>query len=295
MTPTAAGPALIAAFAADVDRLLSAEPEVRQDLPDSVHQMRVATRRLRSVLRSYRRLFERPPIDVLRGELRWLAGLLGVARDAEVRAARFEALLDEHPELVSGESPGTATPGLDLRGRLVTAERETYARAHAQILRALDSPRYRALVDRLRVLLDDPSLRPDRAEQPAAKLCDKVLRKDLHRVRRLVRIEPTMLDAQRVAHLHEIRKAAKRLRYAADAAEPTLHDAAKSLSRHAKSLQSVLGDHRDAVEAEAAIRERAGDSDDPAWRILCEDEAAAARKMLEQYPAATAFVHESLG
>lgn len=335
MTHTAAGPALVAAIADDVDRLLCAEPDVRQDLPDSVHQMRVATRRLRSVLRSYRRIFKRRPVDELRDELRWLAGLLGVARDAEVRAARFEALLDKHPELdrkksrARGENgarrtkqparkggqsgprgpkapgkrapraaevtaiDGTATPRIDLRDRLITVDREAYAAAHVEILEALDSRRYSDLTERLRTLLTDPPLRPAYADRPAVKFCQSVLRNDYHRVRRLVRIEPSLPEAERVEHMHDIRKSAKRLRYSADAAVPILGDSAKALSSDAKHLQTVLGDHRDAVEAEAAIRERAEGSDDPAWQILCDDEAAAAAAMLEKYPAATEFLRNS--
>ncbi|NNH72403.1 CHAD domain-containing protein [Nocardia uniformis] len=334
MTHTAAGPALVAAIADDVDRLLSAEPDVRQDLPDSVHQMRVATRRLRSVLRSYSRIFEQRPIDELRDELRWLAGLLGVARDAEVRAERFEALLDRHPELApkksrargesgtrrakparrDGHGPpgrksatgkrvsrtaevtaidGGSTSRIDLRGRLLTAERDAYASAHAEIMEALDSDRYRSLTECLRSLLTDPPLRTKYAERDATKFCDSVLRKDFHRVHRLVHSEPGLPEAERVEHMHEIRKAAKRLRYAADAATGILGDSAKKLSSNAKKLQSVLGDHRDAVEAEAAIRQRSEGSDDPAWQVLCDDEAAAAREVLEQYPAATEFLRDS--
>ncbi|WP_369027933.1 CHAD domain-containing protein, partial [Nocardia farcinica] len=68
MTVTAAD-ALIAALSEDIDRLLAAEPDVRDDAWDSVHQMRVATRRLRSVLRSYRRLFKRTPAADMVAEL----------------------------------------------------------------------------------------------------------------------------------------------------------------------------------------------------------------------------------
>ncbi|WP_306359143.1 CHAD domain-containing protein [Nocardia sp. CC227C] len=295
MTHTAAGPAVVAAVSDDVDRLLSAEPDVRDDLPDSVHQMRVATRRLRSVLRSYRLVFRRRPIDELRDELRWLAGVLGVARDAEVRAERFETLLAEHPELTKKRFRigGNNAPARGLRKLLVTAERERYAAAHTEIMTALDSARYRTLTDRLRTLLDDPPLRKPHARRPAERFFRSVLRDDFHRVRRLVRVEPTLSEAERVEHLHDIRKAAKRLRYAADAAVPLLNGTAKSLSGNAKRLQTVLGDHRDAVEAEAAIRDRLRECANPAWQALCEDEAAAARKSLEQYPATTEFLRTS--
>ena len=98
MRPTAAT-ALVAALGEDIDRLLAAEPDVRADVEDSVHQMRVATRRLRSVLRSYRRLFDAGQTADTVTELKWLADLLGVARDAEVRAARFKDLLSGYDEV----------------------------------------------------------------------------------------------------------------------------------------------------------------------------------------------------
>ena len=125
MTVTAAD-ALIAALSEDIDRLLAAEPDVRDDAWDSVHQMRVATRRLRSVLRSYRRLFKRTPAADMVAELAWLAGLLGVARDAEVRAERFTALLGS--ELTADADPDVLVAVTD---RLVGAERGRYAAAHA--------------------------------------------------------------------------------------------------------------------------------------------------------------------
>ncbi|MFE3731774.1 CHAD domain-containing protein, partial [Nocardia sp. NPDC059154] len=123
---TTAGPALVDAVAADVDRLCTAEPDVRQDLPDSVHKMRVATRRLRSVLKSYRRVLRRKPVGEITDELRWLAGLLGVARDAEVRAERFAALLGDtgvpfdEQTVPLGEK---SAPRKDFGQRLVDEER----------------------------------------------------------------------------------------------------------------------------------------------------------------------------
>ncbi|RDI65191.1 CHAD domain-containing protein [Nocardia pseudobrasiliensis] len=281
---TAAGPALVAALADDLDRLLSAEPDVRADRPDSVHSMRVATRRLRSVLRSYRKLFHDGPIDEMRDELRWLAGLLGVARDAEVRAERFAALTEEQP-----------TEQRRIGRRLVSAERAKYTRAHRAVLKALDGDRYATLRERLRKLHSHPPLRKKRAKSDAADAFSSVLRKDFQRLRNLVREEPEVPEEDRVEHLHEIRKAAKRLRYSADAAGRVLGGPAEELARKAKKLQSVLGDHRDAVEAMAMIETRAAaarqrGADTGVYEALALSEAAAARKALESYPVAAEFL-----
>ncbi|GAB4587720.1 CHAD domain-containing protein [Nocardia sp. IFM 10818] len=295
---TTAGPALIAALNDDVDRLCDAEPDVRADLPDSVHQMRVATRRLRSVLRSYRQLFHREQVTEIRDELRWLAGLLGVARDAEVRADRFAALLGQNgvpfdeQTVPLGEK---SAPHPDFGAQLIAEQRSRYAEGHREAVRAFDSRRYRALTDRLHAMVDAPTLRAAHAGKPAADFFTSVLKHDFRDLRRLVRAEPALSEAERVEHLHDIRKAAKRLRYSADAAAEILGDPATALSKNAKRLQTVLGDHRDAVEALETLRAHAADADEAGYQRLCDAEEAAAAKALEQYPAAIEFLrHHAL-
>ncbi|GAB0107328.1 hypothetical protein JMUB6875_63220 [Nocardia sp. JMUB6875] len=290
---TAAGPALVDAVAADVDRLCTAEPDVREDLPDSVHKMRVATRRLRSILRSYRRLLRRKPVGEITDELRWLAGLLGVARDAEVRAERFTTLLgdtgapfDEKTVPLGEKSP----PRKDFGAQLVADERRFYAGAHRAVVDAFDSRRYRTLLDRLHGLTGDAPLRGSQADKPAEDVFAAVLRHDFRELRRLVRQEPDLTEEERVEHLHDIRKAAKRLRYSAEAATAVLGKPAEELGKKAKRLQGVLGDHRDAVESLQTLRTHATDADEAGYQRLCDAEEAAAAKALEQYPDAIEFL-----
>jgi CHAD domain-containing protein len=288
----AAGTALVAALDDDVDRLLRAEPEVRGDLPDSVHSMRVATRRLRSVLRSYRALLDPGPVREIRDELRWLAGLLGPARDAEVRADRFAALLEDVPTAAGG-----AAQRRTIR-RLIRTERVHYTAAHRTLVGELGGPRYAQLVATLGDLRRDPPLRRPRAESEATRAFGTVLRNDFRRLRRLVREELALpvdpaTEPERIEHLHDIRKSAKQLRYSAEAAARVLGDPAAELAERAKKLQSVLGDHRDAVEAMATIRTAAArtrTADTSTFDRLTRSEADAARKALEQYAPATEFV-----
>ncbi|MFE3224758.1 CHAD domain-containing protein [Nocardia sp. NPDC059228] len=296
---TTAGPALVDAVAADVDRLCTAEPDVRQDLPDSVHKMRVATRRLRSVLKSYRRVLRRKPVGEITDELRWLAGLLGVARDAEVRAERFAALLGDtgvpfdEQTVPLGEK---TTPRKDFGARLVADERRIYAGAHRAVVEAFGGRRYHALLDRLHGLIADPPLRAARADEPAEQVFAAVLRHDFRDLHRLVRTEPGLSGDERVAHLHDIRKAAKRLRYSAEAATAVLGEPADELGKKAKRLQTVLGDHRDAVEALQTLRTYATDAGESGYQRLCDAEEAAAAKALEEYPDAAEFLrHRPLG
>ncbi|MGQ4599552.1 CHAD domain-containing protein [Nocardia sp. R6R-6] len=285
-TVTKAEDALIAALRDDIDRLLAAEPEVRSDAPDSVHQMRVATRRLRSVLRSYRRLFAKGPGAAMGTELKWLAGLLGEARDAEVRADRFATLVADHAGRTSPADLGPVT------ARLVIAERERYRLAHDEILSALDGERYRTLRDELSAWRTAPPLRHSRVAADAADVFAAVLHGDLARVESLVRAEPTVAAGERIELLHDIRKSAKRLRYSCEAAAPEVSDAA-DLGSRAKKLQTVLGDHRDAVESHRAILDRAAEATAAGehtalYEILADAEDAAAGRELSRYPATAA-------
>ncbi|TCJ93454.1 CHAD domain-containing protein [Nocardia alba] len=279
---TKAGKAVVAALREDIDRLFDAEPEVRADADDSVHQMRVATRRLRSVLRSYRILFDAEEAAVTAAELKWLADLLGVARDAEVRAERFTDLLADFDR-----APAEVTDAL------VGASRSAYTDAHAQVLSAMDTKRYRRLRKVLKTWRTDPPLAPELARDKATEVFDKVLRRDRKRLRKLVFAEPTATPADRVELLHDIRKGAKRLRYSCEAAGSVLGADATDLGSRAKRLQTVLGDHRDAVESREAIMAVAVGTHSAAatvYELLADTEEAAAGRALSRYPAAAAFV-----
>ncbi len=102
------------------------DPLVRRDEPDAVHQMRVATRRARSVLQAFGEIVQRERTRPLCDELKWLAAMLGQARDAEVLLARLTGELAEIPaELVVGPAgiriAGTSRASSSRRARLVFA------------------------------------------------------------------------------------------------------------------------------------------------------------------------------
>ncbi|HEY2288077.1 MAG TPA: CHAD domain-containing protein, partial [Streptosporangiaceae bacterium] len=126
--------------------------------------------------------------------------------------------------------------------------------AHREAVRALDSARYLALLDELDALLTDPPV------TEAAAAPGRVLRADVahsyRRLRKRARKAVALADGpERDIALHEARKAAKRVRYAADALTPCAGKPARRLAARAKKLQSVLGDHHDTVVARAAIRD----------------------------------------
>jgi CHAD domain-containing protein len=233
--------------AAQVDAIRVRDPEVRRDLPDSIHKMRVATRRLRSALASYRPVVDREAGDIIRAELKWLAGELGTARDTEVLREHFAATVAEQPvELVMGRVAGFIDDHL----------RGVYKAGRVQALAALESERYFRLLDSLDELIADPPLTGD--ERKAAKELPEILDHDYRRMRKAVRRMHDAADTTERDHeLHEVRKAAKRLRYAGESAEPVLGAEATALAGRAEQVQEVLGDHQDSVVARELLRQLA--------------------------------------
>ncbi|MGA5870598.1 CHAD domain-containing protein [Streptomyces cinereoruber] len=246
--PGTAGAAVLAYVREQAEAIVALDPAVRRDLPDAVHQLRVACRRLRSALKTYRSVLDRNATDPLGDELKWLAGELGVARDQEVLAERLRGRLTDMPR------PLRLGP-VKARLRIWDTARTKDARRKA--VAALDSDRYLALLGRLDALLADPPLR-EAAGRDAAKVLARAVRKDharlAARVDRALSLAP---GHERDLALHEARKAAKRTRYAADAARPTLGKPAKKFSKRVKKVQSLLGEHQDAVVARATLRDLA--------------------------------------
>ncbi|MEW2398587.1 CYTH and CHAD domain-containing protein [Streptomyces sp. NPDC046862] len=226
------------------DAIVGLDPAVRRDLPDSVHQMRVATRRLRSSFRSYGKVLDRTFTDPIGEELKWLAGELGVDRDQEVLTERLTSALTDLPRtLLIGP----------VRTRLRTWSHARSSGSRRRLIAVLDGKRYLDLLNTLDALLAEPPLLKA-AEGDPEKVLTKAVLKDVGRVSALVR---QALDvpssAERDLAMHEARKKAKRARYAAEAASG-FDDRFKDRVRAMKSLQTLLGDHQDSVMAREALR-----------------------------------------
>jgi CHAD domain-containing protein len=244
---SAAGDVVMAYIGTQAARLKALGPLVRENAPDSVHKMRVAARRLRSMLQAYPAILPKPATQHLRAELKWLGEVLGEARDDEVLSAYLLTRLASLPaEQVLG--PAQA------RVRAHFAPREASARE--ALLEALNSARYYTLVAELDRLLADPPLTATAAE-PAGKVLPPAIGRTYRRTRRRIHEAQWIAPgAGRDTALHETRKAAKRASYAAEAAQPALgKKTTRRFARRMKAVQSALGDHHDAVNARAAARE----------------------------------------
>jgi len=229
-----------------VAAITSLDPLVRRDTPDSVHRMRVATRRLRSTLKSFGQVLRTKDLERLGGELKWLGNILGSARDAEVLAGHVQAGLDRlPPELIMGPA----------QARVRVHFAPVRAEARAAVLGALDGDRYLALLDGLDTLLTDPPLAAG-ADRPAAEVLPAAVRRARRRLRRRMRRAfGSPAGPGRDTALHEARKAAKHARYAAELATPAFGKQAGRLAKRVKKVQSVLGDHHDGVVSRATVRE----------------------------------------
>lgn len=232
---------------------------VLRDEEDSVHQMRVTVRRMRSVLATYRPFLDPEQTEPLRDELKWLGALLGDVRDAEVLRRRLRRWAAEH---------GPGPTGVDAL-RAALAERQ--AQGRARLLPELDGERYRALAAALAATDGFPW-----SDGTPGK---KALRK---RVRRSWRRLAAAVDAAELADepgerrrlLHEARKKAKRARYAAESLHELFGEDAERLADAAKSVQSTLGDLNDAAVMIWTIETVPG-HDDALRELRAAEEAAA--------------------
>jgi CHAD domain-containing protein len=227
-----------------VKELREQEPLVRADVDDAVHEMRVTTRRLRSALSTFRPLLDRQLSDPLRDELTWLAAVLGVARDAEVLRSRLPARLAAHvPEVERGGLADFLERDLGDRYRL----------AHRRCLETMRTSRYCDLQERLQQLaVSAPWIQPTtRADQD---LLLRLVRRDWKRLRRSVRgLDAAGQEDDAPTRMHEVRKAAKRVRYAAETLIPRDGTRAEKLAKALKEVQSVLGDHQDGQVSRAVL------------------------------------------
>jgi CHAD domain-containing protein len=241
-----AGEVVLTALQQHANRLKLLDPLVRRAEPDSVHQMRVTARRLRSTLQSFGMIVDAAGTRRLASELRWLGTVLGGERDSEMLAARVEAHVRATPaELLLGA----------VQARVRTYFAPVQAASRSAVMNALDSPRYLALLDLLDGVLAAPPLTAA-AARAAARVLPGAVGRDYRRLRRRIRRAAEAAPGEgRDTALHNARKAAKRARYAAETVSPVFGKHARRFAVRMKRVQAALGDHHDAIIARATIRD----------------------------------------
>lgn len=257
--PTRAATSQVAlAYVGDqVEQLRTQDLLVRLDAPGSVHKMRVATRRLRSALVTYRKVFDREAVQPLVPELKWLAGALGAVRDAEVMRERVLGSLQGSPVHQPGAEAGTD------RERDLRPWDDADEAARESLLVELDGERYGRLLHALEGVVTAPAV-TERGRRPARKVVRRGVAREYDDVRRLVRRASSVTGAdERADALHDARKAAKRARYAAELAAPVFGDEARAFAAAMESTQEVLGRHQDSVVLRERLRDLAASATDP--------------------------------
>ncbi|MFJ9318491.1 CYTH and CHAD domain-containing protein [Streptomyces globisporus] len=278
--PQTAGDHVLAYVREQIATIVRLDPAVRRDLPDSVHKMRVATRRLRSAFKTHRKVLDREITDPLGAELKWLAAELGLDRDQEVLDERIGSRVEALP------APLTLGP---VRGRLRawSAARRTGSRR--RIIDVLDGQRYLDLLDALDALSAEPPLRPAARKAPGKALPRAVLKDYEKLARRMDHALEHPPGPERDTAMHEARKAAKRARYAGESARHALGKPAKRFAKRVKAVQTVLGDHQDSVVAREALRTlgieaHAAGETAFTWGLLYGQEEAAAEARERELP-----------
>jgi CHAD domain-containing protein len=215
--------------------------------PESLHDMRVAVRRLRALLHAGKKLVAVDTAELV-VRLKELGRLLGRVRDLDVLLERL-----------GSEAAGLGGEDATQARLLLAALRDERSRCRRRLLTALRSDKYLALLHDTARTIEE--LEPSGSETSL----DEIVGKAFTKLRRQVRELP---DDPADEELHAVRKADKRARYAGELA------GRKKSVRLAKTLQDVLGEHQDAVVATERLRELAA--------VAPPEQALAAGRLIER-------------
>ena len=207
---------------------------------ESLHQMRVATRRMRAGMDMFASVL---PVRAgrLRAELGWLAALLGEVRDLDIQLGRFDDWTEE--------MPGDHREALDELADLLAGHRVQARRA---LLEALDSRRYERLVSGLVAMLaQGPSSRSTAGRAPAVVTMPELI-EERHRAARKAARRAKRTGA--ATDYHRLRIRCKRLRYALEFASGLYDGELKGFVRQMTRLQDALGSMQDAAVASSRLQ-----------------------------------------
>lgn len=229
--------AIQAMFSGYVRALLAADVGIRRSQPDSVHQLRVSCRRLRSGLRAFAPLLDPDTVAFLRSELAWLAAEMGQIRDAEVQR-----------EILTSKAPDEST-----REFIATSIDARMRAAISSAMAALRSDRHDFLIEDLVIFVNEPPV-SSQAFEPAGPVLSQCMEDQWKKFRK--RAENVSPGSS--AHTwHLIRIRAKQARYAAEAVAPILGSGYSRLGRALAKVTTTLGSRQDAQVSEDFLRELA--------------------------------------
>lgn len=258
--------------------MLKHEPGTRLgEDPEELHDMRVATRRLRAAMSLFGDALPES-MERLRGELGWTAQALGEVRDLDVQLAQ----LAEWSESGSTDEAPAFAP---VREMLVTRRK----RARRRMLRVLNSKRYERLVNELvNSLRCSPPIDSDIAARSILETAPDLIERRYRKVRRTGK---GIAESSVPEEYHALRIRGKRLRYALEFMRGVYGKSAEDLIRPLMRLQDLLGSHQDAEVAVAHLQQLTtarGSRLPPAslfaMGAVAERYKAQARELRQQFP-----------
>ena len=209
----------------------------RAEDSECVHRMRVASRRLRSVLLLFAVCLSRQACERWRKQLRRLTRALGAARDTDVQIACVQRFLDHHAS--AQERPGVE--------RLLLRLQQQRQALQGPVVQALErfvaSQLPEEMIQTLIQLSHDSQ--SSGADMPGRYVYRKTRKAMRARLKALQAYTPYVQQPERVDALHAMRIAAKRLRYTMQACAPFYPDTLQEPVRTARTLQTLLGDIHD--------------------------------------------------
>jgi CHAD domain-containing protein len=228
-------------------------PRLREGKPEASHRIRVACRRSRSLLRTYRPLMDGDWADGLAARIDEFTQIVSPERDVEVVRTRLLTALDG----LADESSG-AVRARTLLDRMLHRE---HAVAHEATLAALAGPRFHALADQLAIAPETMPGKPE-AQSPAPEALYPLVEHAFAAVERRVAALPDprkqnakelLTDDPADEQWHRLRIAAKRCRYAAEVCTPVAGQPAAELADAMAVITEELGAQQDASVASAVL------------------------------------------
>lgn len=208
--------------------------------PEGPHQLRVAVRQLRTVLRAFRPIMRRKAARTLEQDLKELGRIVGAVRDLDVLGADIVGAVPITPDL---------QPALCAVVRAVAKHRDT---ERDNMRQALAHPRMQALRLQLALLPTELGWRLlQRGKVPPPQSIQSIAMRALKKSWRRSLTLGERIESLSIAERHELRKRLKSLRYTLDAFRPLYpRKATAQFVRDLKQLQKIFGYLNDATLAE---------------------------------------------
>ena len=230
-------------FDRQLNKLKKRQPIAWEGLdPEGVHKMRVAIRRIRTILRAYRNVFGKQVVKPINKELRWLFKQLGEARDADVG----EMAIREFTADLPADAARAAAPYTDhVRRRTIDA--------YANVTAVFVSERYRKLIEAMETFIaagPHAAMQKNAGNLTIAEAADRDIRKS---ARHMIRRGDRIIAESLVEKLHRLRIEAKHLRYLLDFFSMAQPVRWKGSIVELEKLQNLLGWHQDAITSQERL------------------------------------------